>query len=72
MIAIDMEMPRCCAECPLMETVETYSYRCIITTRNLGSFFEEWIPFADVPRLEKRAEDCPLIEMGEKDEARGV
>lgn len=73
MIQIDMPMPENCAECPMIETVDQYSYRCVITKTDLGSWFQEWMPFLPVPRLEKRADDCPLIEIGEEDEKeRGV
>ena len=49
MIAIDMEMPSCCAECPMYQSED--SDYCDITG--------EWITGEEM----KRYKDCPLVEI---------
>lgn len=63
MIAIDMEMPENCRECPLLGTVDEYSYYCVLTKEKIGNWFEEWIPFSEAPYSTERRSDCPLREV---------
>ena len=50
MIAIDMEMPTCCDDCPMLDDRWDYP-ECLITKEVRGYTF---------PVREKRMPDCPL------------
>ena len=63
MIQIDIPMPKNCRECPLLETVDEYSYYCVLTKEMIGNWFEEMIPFRETPYSAERRSDCPLREV---------
>ena len=50
MIKIDMEMPKCCDTCPMLNDDGDYPM-CRVTQTSRGY---------DFPKLEKRMDDCPL------------
>lgn len=66
MIQIDMPMPENCRSCPLMETRDEYTFFCVLTKEKIGNWFEEWLPFKNVPYSEERRSDCPLSEIKEE------
>lgn len=63
MIQIDMPMPENCRECPLMASVDEYSYFCALTKEKIGNWFEECMPFKTAPYSNERRPDCPLREV---------
>lgn len=54
MLKIDMDMPKCCADCPVLNDDGDYPM-CRITQTSRGY---------DFPKLEKRMDDCPLKDEG--------